>query len=72
MTLLQVLNLASRVLCADGAAVGAADLVTLYSIASAVDQRRALIAEVSYLGRVVIFLELDEGSLDDRICDSAL
>ena len=72
MTLLQMLDLASRVLCADGATVGAADLIALYSIASAVDQRRVLMAAVGYLCGIVILLELDESSLDDRICDSAL
>lgn len=72
MTLLQMLDLASRVLCADRTTVGAADLVALYSIASAIGQRRALMAAARYLCGIVIFLELDESSLDDRIGDSAL
>ena len=72
LTLLQVLNLAGRVLCANEAAVGAADFVALYSIASAVCKRRALMEAVEYLCGIVIVLKLDEGSLDDRICASAL
>jgi hypothetical protein len=72
LTLLQVLDLTSRVLCADRITVGAANLVALYSIASVIDRRRALKVVVRYLCGIVIFLELDEGPLDDRICDSAL
>jgi hypothetical protein len=67
-----MLNLTSRILCADGIAVDAANLVALYSIASALGQRRALMAAIRYLCGIVILLELDKGSLDDRICDSAL
>jgi hypothetical protein len=67
-----MLDLTSRVLCADRIAVGAANLVALYSIVSVIDKRRALMVVVRYLCWIVILLELDEGSLDDRICDSAL
>ena len=68
----EVLDLSGRVLCANESAVGAADFVALYIMASAVGQQHALLVAAGYLCGIVILLELDEGSLNDRICVSAL